>query len=916
MFKFQTRMGLLISIGAVLGVLSSASGEEGDEGKGTKIIPRTVFSSPYAADQAWEMRQLSMKSSIPLGKQVAITVQPPAGSPQPAWTYVGPTGYGRVWEIEVDPTSDQIVYMAGSSGAGVWKSVNQGSTWRFLSNNFKSQSIGDIAIDPLNHNTIWVGTGEVLPGGGSISYPGCGIYRSLYAGDSLKFMGLGGDSSCHITRVSVCPTNSNVVLVGAMGGLFYNTTNRGVYRTANGGTTWQLVLRINDSTGCADVQFHPSNPARALACMWTAIRYPWERLWVSPASRVYISNDTGKTWTVISTGLPTTDLGRSSLAWSKSNPQVVYMIYFGATSIKGTYRSADGGSTWTQTAGMPSSSLFSYYGYTFAQIRCNPANENDVIALGMTCQRTTNGGGSWANCFPTSLHLDFHAVAWSTQNNNIMFLGDDGGITKGTAGPNGSFAYLGQGALASNGFAPGGLAISQMYALDVARDNANYRYAGFQDEGTHCTTTGGATYAAWTPQRIGGDGFTVRVDPGNCLYAIGCLQYGAYYRSSDRITFSGFSIPGTRKQWKSPIAIDSASGRVYLGSERVCMGTRGSGTFTNISNDLTNGDHTPDEGHYPYGTISALGASYYNNGVCYAGTDDGNVWVSRNATGTGATWTRIRNGLIAGAIETSGTGEWSGPQERTNADGWITDVWVDQSATDGSKAYVSVWYHRWGYPAYKPRIYQLSNWGLGGVGSVDWVDISGDIPPKVTTTKVVKDNHVDRLGWLYCSTDYGMYYSTNNGVHWAWMGDTSLPVVNCTDICLHNGSQALFISTYGHGMNRLDLTLLPPLSTVAVKGNYEVVSKGVQTLGNYPNPVVNRTTIKFTVRERQDITVAIYDMQGREVCRLLNQKVEAGRSLSVSWNRTNNSGGRVASGNYICRVLGEKVTLAKQLTVK
>ena len=441
-----------------------------------------------------------------------------------------------------------------------------------------------------------------------------------------------------------------------------------------------------------------------------------------------------------------------------------------------------------------------------------------------------------------------------------------------------------------------------MYALDVARDNSSYRYAGFQDEGTNQCSNGGSTYADWT-QRIGGDGFTVRVDPGNCVYAIGCLQYGAYYLSTNRTTFGAFSIGGTRKQWKSPIAFDSVSGRAYTGSELVCMASRGSTSFTQISTDLTNGDHSA-EGHYPYGCVSALGA---HNGVCYAGTDDGNVWVSKNATSASATWTKIRVGKIGTA-----TVPWTGPQERTSADGWITDIWVDRSDATGATAYLAVWYFRWGRSYYKPMIYKLTDYG--GTGVANWTDISGDLPPSITTTAVRRDNDPDRLGWLYCSTDYGMYYSTNNGTNWKWMGDTSLPIVNCEDICLHGDT--LYIATFGHGMNMLNLSLLPPVQATGIKGKYDLVSKGVQTLGNYPNPVVNATTIKFTVRDRQDITVAIYDMSGREVCRLLDKKMDADRLQTVTWNRTNNSGGRVAAGNYICRVLGEKVTLAKLIMVK
>jgi hypothetical protein len=896
MVTVRSHVFLLIIIGTFLVCGSAAFGEPEEGGDGNLIIPASVYSPSTAADQAWEMRALSVQQKPALGKLAA-----PAVTAYGTWEVVGPSGYGRIWDIEVDPTSDQIVYMAGSSGGGVWKSIDQGVSWRFISNSFKSNSIGDIAIDPSNHNTIWVGTGEVLPGQGSISYPGCGVYKSTDAGATWQFKGLGGDSSCQITRISIHPTNPNIVLVAAMGGLFYNTRNRGVYRTTDGGNTWTLVHYVNDSTGCTDVHINQANPARAIACMWTAMRYPYERVWVSPACRVWISNDTGKTWTVNSSGLPTTDLGRNTLAPSKSNPQVVYLIYFGASTIKGTYKSSDGGTTWAQTAGTPSQSLFSYYGYTFCQIRCNPANENDVVAMGMTCQRTTNGGGSWAACFPAGLHLDFHAVAWSSQTNNIMFLGDDGGITKGTGGPDGAFTYVGRQALSGNGLAPGGLAISQMYALDVARDNASYRYAGFQDEGTNNCANGGSNYADWT-QRIGGDGFTVRVDPGNCNYAIGCSQTGGYALATTRTNFTGFSIGGTRKPWKSPVAFDSTTGRSYTGSNMVFSAARASATFTQISNDLTNGDHTPADARTAYGTISALGAF---NGVCYAGTDDGNVWVSRNATGSGATWTQIRSGLVASAPATD---------QRARNDGWITDISIDQSYTDGSHAYVTVWYFRWGRSYYKPRIYQLTNWGLGGVASADWRDISGDLPPSITTTAVRKDNAAGRAGWLYCSTDWGVYFSRNTGTNWQWLGDSVLPLVTCNDLCLHNSTQYLYVATYGHGMLRCNL------AAVGVQHNpgllTDQAAKGSQTLGNYPNPVASRTNIQFKVRDRQKVYLAIYDISGREVYKLLDKTVEGNILQTVTWNRINNQGGKVGAGAYICRIIGDKVTLAKQIIVK
>jgi hypothetical protein len=366
--------------------------------------------------------------------------------------------------------------------------------------------------------------------------------------------------------------------------------------------------------------------------------------------------------------------------------------------------------------------------------------------------------------------------------------------------------------------------------------------------------------------------------------------------TTNKTSWGGISIGG-RKQWDCPVAFDAKTGRAYCGSNYVWTASLGSTSFTQISQDLTNGDHTMPGSAYIMGSVTAIGAY---NGVCYAGSEDGNVWYSKNATGSGATWKKIRDGLIPG-----------GTNERTKYDGWITDIWVDESDETGATAYLSVWYHRWGLSYYKPTIYKLTNYGDGGVGSADWMDIHGDMPCFITTYKVVKDNNnKPSKGYLYCATDYGMFVSPNEGLNWKWLGDDAMPIVPCKDMSMRCADY-LFVGTYGRGM-----WMLPLGEAVPIKKMKNLSSKGNQIINNYPNPIVNKTSIRFRVKDDQKVSLGIYDLCGRLVKKVYEDNVNAHILNTVYWDVTNTSGQKVASGNYICRLIGERVTLARMITVK
>lgn len=875
MFSEKRLVLLLGALSVVLLSSFAAFGEEDyDEEKFYKgpQFPGGVHATGLPNDQAWQMRQNVISST--------------AGYTIAKWENVGPFGIGRVWDIQIDPRNDNVLYVGAGCGSGLWKTTDGGSTFKSISQNWKSQSIGDIELAPSNPDIVWVGGGECLAGGGSILWPGAGIYKSSNAGETWEHKGL--DSSFFISRVKVHPTDPNIVFVGVLGNLFSKNPQRGVYRTKDGGNTWQRVYFASDSTGCVDLAIHHKNPNRIIACIWTCYRHPYKRVYTSPECKVIKSEDGGETWSPIS-GFPTS-LGRTNLDVCETNTDIMYINCLASGSTQsGMYKSTDGGATWARTSGQPTGN-FSYYGFAFNRVCVNPKNANEVLLLGITNDRSTNGGGAFSGTsFPSSNHVDYHGIQWGYTNNSIVYCADDGGLKKCTGGIGSTLTTLG-----AKDVKNGGLSMAQMYGGDVSKSDEKHKVAGFQDNGTCYTLS--AAITNWT-DGVGGDGFHCKINPFNTNVAIGSLQHGAYYMTTNKTSWSTISIGG-RKQWDCPVAFDPTNGRAYVGSQYVWTASNGSTSFVQTSTqDLTNGDHTMSGSAYIMGSVTAI-AAY--KGVVYAGSEDGNVWYAKNVTGSGTSWKKIRDGLKTGS------------EERTKYDGWITDIWIDETDETGGTAYLCVWYHRWGLDYYKPAMFKLTNFGDGGVGSADWHDINGDMPSFITTHKVVKNNNADSpvKGYLFAGTDYGMFFSPNDGVNWKWLGDEAMPIVPCKDITMRNPNN-LFVMSYGRGMWKMRLDQATPYKNIK-----NISAKGDQIINNYPNPVVNKTNIKFKVKDNQRIILGIYDLSGRLVKMLYENNVTGNKLTTIAWDATNTNGTKVASGNYICRLMGEKVTLAKMITVK
>ena len=862
----------VICLGLICITTAFSKTDNSEEALRGRRSPGEGYVTELANDQAWELR----KSAIgPNGTSYNLQ----------KWTNEGPNGIGRVWDLQLDPRNDNHLYVGAGTGSGLWKTEDGGNTFECLSQEWKSQSIGDIEIDPSNPDIVWVGGGECIAGGGSIAYPGVGIMRSADAGDTWEHKGL--DSSFFISMVKVHPTNSNIVFAGVMGNLFSPNPQRGIYRTTDGGTTWENVLYVNDSTGCIDLMIYTTNPDRIIAAMWTCMRAPYYRNYSGPESQVYKSEDGGETWTKMSGFLST--MGRINMDMCRDDPDIMYINVLQSSSEQGRmYKSTNGGTSFSATAGQPNGN-FAYYGFAFNRVSVNPKDPDEAMLMGITIDRTTNGSSWGAAKFPSSCHVDFHAVQWGNQNNSIVYVGHDGGLSKCTGGIGSSLTTLGRATLAN-----GGLSMAQIYGGDVASNDENYRIAGLQDNGT-ISTTNGAQYS-WS-SRVGGDGFHCKISPFNNNIGLGSLQHGVFYMTTNKTSWNQISIGG-RKQWDCPVAFDPVTGRGYCGSQYVWSATNGNPNFSQIATmDMTNGNHTMSGSPYIMGSLVSL-AAY--DGTCYSGSDDGNVWYSKNATGTSASWKQIRDGDNP-----------SGTNERTKFDGWITDLYIDESDATGATCYVSVWYHRWGLTYYKPCIYKLTNWGDGGVGSADWKDVTGDLPGFITTHKIVKDNNTGPTnGFLYCATDYGMFYSQNEGVNWKWMGGAEMPVMTIKDISMRAPGK-VFAFSYGRGVFRMDL------STASIDNNQiDLSTKGNQIISNYPNPIVNQTTIRFRVKDNQRVSLGIYDLSGRLIKMVYNNNVHANKLNTVSWDVTSTNGAKIAAGNYICRLIGEKVTLARMITVK
>ncbi|MBN1348564.1 T9SS type A sorting domain-containing protein [candidate division KSB1 bacterium] len=676
------------------------------------------------------------------------------------WQFAGPENIGgRISDIEYNPLDPSIVY-AGAATGGVFKSNDGGWTWQPIFDDQAVLSVGDIAVDPVNPDIIYVGTGEA--NGGHNNFPGGGVYKSFDAGQSWQLIGL--EKTVSIGRIIIDPSNPQRVFVAAIGSYFGPDPDRGVYRSIDGGSNWEKSLFVSDSTGAIDIVINPQNPSILLAAMWERVRRVHSSHLYGPTSGIYRSTDGGNSWNRLdaSNGLPDGEfyIGRIGLALCESQPDVIYALYTDGYEYKTSYRSLNGGLNWdridpySEIAGGTSS--FSWY---FGNIRVHPRKPNQVYALDVAFMRSTNGGNSWPLIYGYGnpfydFHVDHHALAFHPQHPDTMIEGNDGGI---------NISYDGGSSWAKVDLLP----VTQFYEITMDQTNPERLYGGTQDNGTLRTLTGQVN--DWD-QIWGGDGFFVLVDPTNPNIIYAESQWGNLVKSANGGYYFASALNGINQSeptnWSTPVVMDPNNHNVlYYGTNRVYRTTNAAGWWSSISPILTK--QLENSG---LGTVTTIAVAPSNSSVIYAGTDDGNVWVSDDGC---SSWQDITAGL---------------PYR------WVTRVAVDP--TNPSIAYVTFSGLKWKSP--QPHVFRTETMGQS------WQDISGNLPDAPVNVILVDPAAPN---YLYIGSDVGCFFSANSGQHWDVLGQ-GLPVVPVYSMDMHKTLRQLAVGTYGRSMYRIDLEAL------------------------------------------------------------------------------------------------------------
>ena len=799
----------------------------------------------YNADPDVYIRALEQAHQL---ERETIAIRLNKGANTVPWVFAGPTNIGgRVVDLEFDPGNPSIIY-AGFSTGGVFKSFDAGNTWLPIFDQQAVLTVGDIAIDPNNSNIIYVGTGEA--NGGHNNFPGGGVFKSTDAGSTWNFLGLEGTTS--IGRIVINPQNSNMLYLASVGSYFAPNPQRGIYKSTDGGFSWNHSLFISDTTGAIDIIIDPNNPDRLLAATWERVRRPNSSHLFGPSSGIYKTTDGGNNWNKItSSTLPNANIqnvGRIGLAIHKADPNIVYALFTNGYNIISLFRSNDFGISWTnvdtdnELSG--GSSTFSWY---FGQVRVHPTNPNIVYVMDVAFMSSTDGGNTWPIIYgyggPSELHVDHHALAFNPTDPNFIINGNDGGINISTNGGQ-TFSQ------------PKKIPATQFYEIGLDFNNPQRLYGGTQDNGTNRTPNG--SLDDWD-HIFGGDGFYVIVDYNNSNIIYAESQNGGLGKSTNGGASWNYSVlngvdGGEPTNWSTPIAMDPNSANIlYYGTHSLYRTTNGAVNWTKISPQLT--DWVTER---RLGTITTIAVAPTNSNIIYVGTDDAHVWVTSD---NGTNWIDVSVGL---------------PQR------WVTRVVVDPS--DENIIYVTFSGLKWHDP--QPHVYRSTNKGAS------WSDITSNLPDAPVNAFAVDNNYPNRL---YLGSDVGMYVSFDTGQNWYVLGE-GLPIVTIGDIRIHPTENFLVAGTHGRSMYKIDLNLVTDL-----ENEQPHFVTGFSLSPNYPNPFNPNTKIRYTIGSRQFVQLKVYDITGAEIEILVNKDQPAGE-YEINFNASSLPSGvylyELNAGNY------------------
>lgn len=714
------------------------------------------------------------------------------------WQFAGPTNVGgRCIDVAVVAPKGRnyAIYVASASG-GLWKTENEGTTWDPVFEQYPSAAIGDVAVAPSDPNVLWVGTGE-----GNIfrsSQAGCGVFKSTDAGKTWKHMGL--TDTYTIPRIIIHPKNPDVVYVAATGHEWTTNNERGIYKTADGGKTWQKVFFVNDQTGAIDLVMDPKDNETLYASTWQRTRLRWN----DPRNKsdytgsgIHKTTDGGKTWMAINSGLPEAKFrGRIGIDIARSNPSVLYAFVdnyqladsqaVGATDpygrpssgrIKGAtvFRSDDAGGAWKQVSGLVDStrrymeSHSATYGWVFGQLRVDPNNENIVYTMGLGLNVSTDGGKSFRQL--RGMHGDHHGLWIDPDNSNYLINVNDGG------------AYVSYDKGKNWRTFTDKIPATQFFNIAVDMDTPFKVYGSVQDFGSFkgvidISRGRDRIPAAKFDPAPGGEGSSHAIDPTNPAIVYSAGFYGTITRSdvvkgtSKRLLPRTYEDePAMRGEWVAPFLISPHNSNIiYHGMQYILRSIDQGNTWEQISPDLTY--NTPAEmGDISYHTLTSLSESPLRYGLLYAGTDDGKVHVTKDG---GKHWQEIMEGL---------------PYQK-----WVSRLAA--SSFDLGTVYMTQNGKR--DDDFTPYVWKSTNYGK------TWVSMSKGIP--LGPVNVIREDPRSK-DILYVGTDCGVYVTKDGGKTWEVLG-SGLPMAYVLDLAFQSRENIIVIGTHGRGVWALDVSSL------------------------------------------------------------------------------------------------------------
>jgi photosystem II stability/assembly factor-like uncharacterized protein len=765
--------------------------------------------------------------------------------------FIGPANpSGRVTAVAVPTTGSKIMYVGLASG-GLWKTTNAGTTWKPIFDDQGTSTVGDVAVAPYDEKEVWVGTGE--RNSLRSNAWGDGVYRSTNGGSSWKHMGL--KETREIGRIAIHPTDSGTVYIAALGHLWGPNPERGIYKTTDGGESWERVLFVDDTTGFVDLKMDPQNPNVLYAAAWHRLRWGGGHMEGAGAgSGIYKTSDSGGTWTKLTdpslnNGLPTEKLGRIGLAIYARDPNIVYAVIQAAHGSKdpgvspfgGLFRSDDGGANWERRNDL--SAVPDYY---YNEVWVDPNDADHLFLAATLLGESKDGGATIEERRIQRVHVDHHAMWIDPEDSGHMVLGNDGGL----------YISFDAGDAWAHQIIPAG----QFYEVDVDTTKIPYHICGgLQDNGTWCgpgrtREAVGITNYDWYSV-FGGDGFVHAVSPDSPQFRYGESQFGNVRRldveqweyedvqphAEDAGAESGYEF---RWDWNTPFEISYHDPTViYLGGNHLFRLQDRGRDWQILGPDMTRRnrlDPEPQVGHTSYGSLHSVAESSLDARILWAGSNDGLLWVSEDG---GETWRNVTANIP------------DEPPQRC----WVSEI--EPSHFEPRTAYVTYDCHR--RDDYHPYVYKTTD------GGDSFMAITGNLPED-GSSYVIREDAVNP-DLLFVGTEFGLWVSNKGGDEWVRLKN-NLPTAAVRDMELVPQEKELVVATYGRSVYILDIGPLQELTDSVIASPAHLFAVKPARIFNRRNTygafgdqffrVANPpygTTITYYLREDQgrDVTLTI-----------------------------------------------------------